>query len=119
MYKRQPYFIILLLWYPCFENLFSIIRKKVSKILATNPDNSHLHQLFFLFILKTFKIENKLLANNLTSVVINIYHICIFFIGAQSYDQTKVQLFLIVINLIVYIGLYIFLNKFKKIKVIE
>ena len=24
----SPYFIILLLWYPCFENLFSIIRKK-------------------------------------------------------------------------------------------
>ena len=23
----SPYFIILLFWYPCFENLFSIIRK--------------------------------------------------------------------------------------------
>ena len=22
-----PYFVILLLWYPCFENLFSILRK--------------------------------------------------------------------------------------------
>ena len=28
-----PYFIILLLWYPCFENLFSIIRKVSTKIL--------------------------------------------------------------------------------------
>ena len=27
----SPYFIILLLWYPCFENLFSIIRKKYQK----------------------------------------------------------------------------------------
>ena len=26
----SPYFIILLLWYPCFENLFSIIRKKIT-----------------------------------------------------------------------------------------
>ena len=26
-----PYFIILLLWYPCFENLFSIIRKVSTK----------------------------------------------------------------------------------------
>ena len=43
----SPYFIILLLWYPCFENLFSIIRKKISKMFATDPDNSHLHQLFF------------------------------------------------------------------------
>ena len=24
----SPFFIVLLLWYPCFENLFSIIRKK-------------------------------------------------------------------------------------------
>ena len=24
----SPFFIILLIWYPCFENLFSIIRKK-------------------------------------------------------------------------------------------
>ena len=23
----SPYYIILLLWYPCFENLFSILRK--------------------------------------------------------------------------------------------
>ena len=25
----SPFFIVLLLWYPCFENLFSILRKKV------------------------------------------------------------------------------------------
>lgn len=109
----SPYFIILLLWYPCFENLFSIIRKKTSKILATNPDNSHLHQLFFLFILKIFKIKNKLLANNLTSGIINMYHFSIFFIGVQNFDQTKVQLFLIGINLIVYVGLYFLLNRYK------
>ena len=110
----SPYFIILLLWYPCFENLFSIIRKKMSKILVTNPDNSHLHQLFFLFIFKKFEIENKLIANNLTSLIINLYHFCIFFIGLQNFDQTNIQLFLITINLVVYICLYIFLIKFRK-----
>ena len=29
----SPYFIILLLWYPCFENLFSIIRKMFTKMI--------------------------------------------------------------------------------------
>ena len=29
----SPYFIIVLLWYPCFENLFSIIRKILEKKL--------------------------------------------------------------------------------------
>ena len=110
----SPYFIILLLWYPCFENLFSIIRKRMSKILATNPDNSHLHQLFFLFILKRIKIENKLIANNLTSLIINIYHFSIFYIGMQNFDKTNVQFILIAINLIIYIYLYILLNRFKK-----
>ena len=110
----SPYFIILLLWYPCFENLFSIIRKKISKILVTDPDNAHLHQLFFLFILRKFRITNKLIANNLTSLIINLYHFCVFFIGLQNLDQTNAQLLLIAINLVVYICLYIFLSKFSK-----
>ena len=46
----SPYFIILLLWYPCFENLFSIIRRNIFKESATKADNRHLHQLFFLFL---------------------------------------------------------------------
>ena len=110
----SPYFIILLLWYPCFENLFSIIRKKMSNILATNPDNSHFHQLLFLYIYKKFKIKNKLFANNLTSIVVNIYHLPIFIFGIKNYDQTNIQLFLIAINLVVYTCLYFFLNNSKK-----
>ena len=110
----SPYFIILLLWYPCFENLFSILRKKIYKILATHPDNNHLHQLFFLFILKKFKFKNKLVANNLTSIIINIYHSVVFFLGLQNMDKTNVQLLLIVTNMIIYFCVYILLNNFKK-----
>lgn len=110
----SPYFIILLLWYPCFENLFSIIRKKITKVLATDPDNSHLHQLFFQFILKKYKIKNKLTANNLTSLIINTYHFLIFYVGIQSINLTNVQLYLLGINIIVYICLYISLNRFNK-----
>ena len=110
----SPYFIILLLWYPCFENLFSIIRKKISKVLPTNPDNGHLHQLFFQFFLKKFKIKNKLIANNLTSFIINAYYFFIFFFGTQNATSTYVQLYLIGINIIVYMSLYIFLYKFNQ-----
>ena len=110
----SPYFIILLLWYPCFENLFSIIRKKITKVLAINPDNSHLHQLFFQFILKKYKIKNKLTANNLTSLIINTYHFLIFYTGFQSINLTNVQLYLLGINIIVYICLYIFLYRFNE-----
>ena len=32
----SPYFFITLLWYPCFENLFSIIRKLKNKFSPLN-----------------------------------------------------------------------------------
>ena len=48
----SPYFIILLFWYPCFENLFSIIRKFKIKRSPINPDTNHLHQLLFYFLKK-------------------------------------------------------------------
>jgi UDP-N-acetylmuramyl pentapeptide phosphotransferase/UDP-N-acetylglucosamine-1-phosphate transferase len=110
----SPYFIILLLWYPCFENLFSIIRKKITKVFATNPDNSHLHQLFFQFFLKKYNIKNKLAANNLTSLIINTYHFLIFYVGIQNINLTNVQLYLLGINITMYICLYIFLYRSNK-----
>ena len=60
----SPYFIILLLWYPCFENLFSIIRKLIHKKNPLKPDNDHLHHYIFLFFIKKLKINN-LWSNNL------------------------------------------------------
>ena len=54
--RVSPYFVAVLLWYPAYENLFSIIRKKISKIPVTFADNKHLHQLFFRFIHKKFLI---------------------------------------------------------------
>ena len=43
----SPYFIALLLWYPAFENLFSIIRKLQNKVSTSTADNKHLHHLLF------------------------------------------------------------------------
>ena len=53
--KISPYFIILLLWYPCFENLFSIIRKLLRKKSALKPDNDHL----LISLNKRLKIDNS------------------------------------------------------------
>jgi UDP-N-acetylmuramyl pentapeptide phosphotransferase/UDP-N-acetylglucosamine-1-phosphate transferase len=110
----SPYFIILLLWYPCFENLFSIIRKRMSKTLATKPDNNHLHQLLFFLILKKLKIKKKLIANNLTSIIINIYNFVIFFISSEKYYDSTFQLLLILTNIVIYSCAYIYLYKYRK-----
>ena len=48
----SPFFIILLLWYPCFENLFSILRKQKFKKSAVEPDTKHFHQLLYFFFTK-------------------------------------------------------------------
>ena len=43
----SPYLIIVLLWYPCFELLFSMIRRNQKKKKTYKPDTMHLHQLLF------------------------------------------------------------------------
>ena len=43
----SPFFIVLLLWYPSFENLFSIIRKNIMNKSPMKPDSNHLHQQLF------------------------------------------------------------------------
>jgi len=45
--KISPYFLANLLWYPAFENLFSIIRRSLDKKKNYVADNYHLHQLIF------------------------------------------------------------------------
>ena len=48
----SPFFIVLLLWYPSYENLFSIVRKNILKRSPMFPDAKHIHQLIFYYIKK-------------------------------------------------------------------
>ncbi len=108
----SPFFVILLLWMPCFENLFSIIRKFVNKTSPTSPDNSHFHQLFFLFIRKNFNIKNHF-ANNLSSTIILFYNLVIFYLASTDIYNTKFQILLISLNIIVYLYTYKILLNYK------
>ena len=106
----SPYFIILLLWYPCFENLFSIIRKNFYKDDPLKADNKHLHHYLYTFIKYKFKISN-LTANNLTSIFINFFNFIIFFIGSKYIGLTYVQLCLIFVSIVFYLIIYLILKK--------
>jgi UDP-N-acetylmuramyl pentapeptide phosphotransferase/UDP-N-acetylglucosamine-1-phosphate transferase len=108
----SPIFILLLLWYPAFENLFSIIRKILTNLNASKPDNFHLHHLLFSYL--KIKINNKKIVNSLTGAILNFYNLIIFFIGVQFYSKTNFLVILIIINVSVYIFSYFYL--FKKIK---
>tara|TARA_B100001063_G_C16766978_1_gene559252 strand:- start:1598 stop:2629 length:1032 start_codon:yes stop_codon:yes gene_type:complete len=110
----SPYFIILLLWYPGFENLFSIIRKKIlKKNSPLLPDPKHLHQLMFMIFNKKL-IKNKIYANLVVANTINIYNFIVFSISIQNISDTKYQLVLLLINIIIYTFLYFFLSKVLK-----
>ena len=110
----SPYFIILLLWYPGFENLFSIIRKKLlKKNSPLLPDPKHLHQLMFIFFNNKL-IKNKFYANLAVANIINGYNILIFMFALENISDTKFQLTLISLNIIIYIFIYSILFKILK-----
>ena len=106
----SPYFIILLLWYPCFENLFSIIRKNLNKNDPLKADNKHLHHYLYIFVKSKFNISN-LSANNLTSILINLFNFIIFYIGSEYTTSTYLQLFLIIICITFYLIFYLIFKK--------
>ena len=108
----SPFFIILLLWYPCFENLFSIIRKNTLNKSPMDPDKYHFHQLIYSFLKKKYKLK-IFAANILTAQLINFYNLIIFIIGAKFISNTNIQVFLILFNVLLYSIIYFKLNVFK------
>ncbi len=109
----SPYFIALLLWYPAFEILFSIIRKIKFRKSPFKPDNKHFHHLLFLYIYKKFKFKNNL-SNNLSTLIIIFYNALIFLVSIQNIQHTALQVSLFSFNVSIYIILYIKLNQFQK-----
>ncbi len=108
----SPFFIVLLLWYPCYENLFSIIRKYKFNLSPLKADNKHFHQLLFNFIKKKSKLSN-LFANNLSSIIINLYNFVILFIGSLNIYDSRLQITLIFLSIFIYIYFYFKLFNFR------
>ena len=106
----SPYFIACLLWYPAYECLFSMIRKKIKKSEITGPDNRHLHQLLFVFFSKKMKL-NKWIISSLAGITINTYNLIIFYFALINVSQTKTLVFIIFLNVILYNTIYFVLKK--------
>ena len=106
----SPYFICNLLWYPAFENLFSIIRRVLIKKKKTNADNQHLHHYIFLFLKNKINIKKNYLASSFTGILINLYLLIGYYIGLNYFSKTNVQLSIIFFNTVLYLTFYYFLN---------
>tara|TARA_Y100001960_G_scaffold49870_2_gene50587 strand:- start:238 stop:1269 length:1032 start_codon:yes stop_codon:yes gene_type:complete len=112
----SPYLIVLLLWYPCFELLFSIIRRSLKATKTYKPDNFHLHQLIYSFVKTKLNFKNNLIIHFLTSSTINLYNLVIFLMALNSIHDSKIIIYFIIFNLIIYIFFYKIFYKLHKLK---
>ncbi len=101
----SPYFICLLLWYPAFENLFTILRRFSYKRKTYKADQQHLHQLLFFYFLKKFK-KNNFLTNIFSALCINFFNLIIFTIASNYFNSTKIMVFLLCISILIYLYSY-------------
>ena len=106
----SPFFICFLLWYPAFENLFSIIRRIISNNRVQVADQFHLHQMIYNFFIKKDFLKN-IYFNTLVANLINIYNLIIFTFFYKFYSSTKILILGILFNILIYIILYLFLQK--------
>ena len=109
----SPYFICLLLWYPAFENFFSIVRRSVERKKNYQADQGHMHQLLFFYLLKKYKLK-PFSANTLSASIINSFNLIIFVISFNYYNFTSILILLLVFSIITYLALYFFLKIFVK-----
>ena len=103
----------LLLFYVFFEVFFSFSRKIFFyKKSPLHPDQEHLHMIFFKFICK-FNKNNKIKANYLTGLLINLIYLILiipllFFYINNYQTLCKIYFFILII---LYLIFYLFLNK--------
>ena len=107
----SPYYIASLLWYPSFENFFSLLRRLILKKNVSKADNSHLHQLFYLYFSKLKIMKKSISLNSFTAMIILTLNIPGFIIANTNPFSTKVQVLVIITNIITYILFYFWLSK--------
>ncbi len=108
----SPIYILNLLWYPAFENLFCIIRKLKMRISISHADNFHLHHIIYKYICSKYK--NGSYNNSISGLVINFFNLITISaattISNHSFYLSLILIFNILMYLIVYLLLY---NKTK------
>ena len=108
----SPFYIILLVWYPCFELLFSILRKFNINFSPAKPDIRHLHQLIYNLIKNKYNFS-KLKSNNISSILILLFNSFSIFLGSADTTSSQNQIILIIMNILFYTAAYRQLVNYK------
>ena len=108
----SPFYIILLVWYPCFELLFSILRKFNINFSPAKPDIRHLHQLIYNLIKNKYNFS-KLKSNNISSILILLFNSFSIILGSVDIYSSQNQIILIIMNILFYTAAYKQLADYK------
>ena len=106
----SPYYIAVLLWYPAFENFFSISRRISKKNHVSSADNLHLHHLIFLF-LKSKSLFFKNFLNPSCTVFLLLINIPSMIIASLYASKSNIMLVIILFNVSLYLLTYYFFSK--------
>ena len=112
----SPWFPLVLVFYPVWEALFSIYRRKfLKKGSAFSPDALHFHQLLYKRIVRKFigKEANDITKNSLTAPFLWIIQIICVGLGVIFWDNTLILLILSILFASFYSVVYHSIVKFK------
>ena len=111
----SPLLALNLLWYPAFENLFTILRRLNNNRTVDAADNFHFHTLL---LKKIFNLcKNFYLSNSLSGMLINLFMFVGIFFSISYYNDSKVLMLILVINILIYVLFYfIYLSRKPKFK---
>ena len=111
----SPYFIILLVWYPCFELLFSMIRRLNVNFNSYEADTFHLHQMLLKLVKNKIKIKSNNINHFVAASIINLYNFSLMVFATSYYDKTIIILSIILMNIFIYVLSYFSLHRMLKI----
>lgn len=107
-YLVSPYYIASILWYPAFENFFSLVRRLYQKKRVSFADKLHLHQLIFLYIQSKNFIKPKFL-NSFSGIILIILFLPGLFFSNLYISHSLILIGIISFNILFYLGIYLFL----------
>ena len=102
----SPIIAISLFWYPAIENLFTIIRRILSKKRPYLPDKLHLHSLIYRKLLINFKSFPNYTKNSLAGLILIIFLIPNFIFTYIFYNQSYLLGLIVLIYTIIYLLTY-------------
>ena len=111
----SPYYIANMLWYPAFENLFSLLRRFLNKNKISSADKLHLHQLIFRFLRSKAFIKNDWI-NTASGFILILLNLPSIYLATYFYFHSIILISVIFYNISLYLLIYYLLSKNFRLK---